>query len=73
MSRSRLRRDRQAMKWARYTRRNGRVVGHDGDVRETPAGWQAIAWMLSRKVHGPLDVHRVRKQTFAVYDMFYNR
>lgn len=47
---SKLRRDRQAMKWARYSRRNEKAAGHPGDVKESRAHWSHMGWMLKRKV-----------------------
>lgn len=47
---SKLRRDRQAMKWARYSRRNEKAAGHPGDVKESRAHWKHMGWLLNRQV-----------------------
>lgn len=46
---SRLRRDRQAMKWARYARRNEKAAGHLGDVKESRRHWHHLGWLIQRK------------------------
>lgn len=50
-----LRRDRQAMKWARYSRRNEKNAGHPGDVKESRAHWRHLGYLLNRKVKATHD------------------
>jgi hypothetical protein len=69
---SRLRRDRQAMKWARYSRRNEKMAGHPGDVKESRSHWRHLGWLIYRKARTTHEEDRwwngVRKTLVLFHD-----
>lgn len=69
--RSRLKRDRYAMKWARYNKRNDKLIGfRDNEWSQGRA--RAHSWLFHRKVHASWDDIRMAWQVRRVWEMFYN-
>lgn len=69
---SKLRKDRMARRWARYTKRNGQLARHDADARETWGTWKAIGWFINRNVADADEETRLMTQTGMVLKLFYN-
>lgn len=70
--RSRLKRDRRAMKRARYNKRCEQLVGGFEYHVWTWGLGRAHGWLFRRKVHATSDYMRWDRQTFQVWKMFYN-
>lgn len=72
--RSRLKRDRRAMKIARYVKRCEKIAGdsYTGVGRWGMASYRALSWFSTRKVKATWNDVRAYDQVRRVDRMFYN-
>jgi hypothetical protein len=71
---SKLRRDRRALRTARYVHRCEALTGweYTGTGRWGMASYRALNWLHKRKVHAVDDDVRADRQAHLVNRMFYN-
>jgi hypothetical protein len=67
---SRLRRDRKALKTARFVARYEPDDRYTGTGRWGWASYRAIAWMVQRQVRATMDDPRSERQVYHVYRAF---
>lgn len=73
---SRLRRDRKALRTARYVRRGDKLGAEEysGTGRWGMASYRHMAWLMMRRVRATADDHiRVEQQAAHVYRLFWMR
>jgi hypothetical protein len=69
---SRLRRDRRARAWARYSKRGEELCGGWAGHRACPGALDAARWYKRRKQQGCTTGEARKRQWYLVMSMFYN-
>jgi len=72
--RSKLARDRWAVKVGRYAKKNAKLTGyfHTGVSHQGKTFYRALKWMYDRRVRAQWDGVRADQQERVVWYMFYN-